>query len=161
MDARRLLSCAHRRSPPTQVTTADFYFEHDPYANLTLRPPDEHGWGANAQVYAQLVNVLHPSLVVEVGVWKGRSTLQLARELKQAGHGVVVAVDTWLGSIEFWTRLEQSGRKMRAAKVEERDLRLQNGYPSVFYTFLSNVVHAAVQPHVVPCPMGSLTAALF
>ena len=39
--------------------------------------------------------------------------------------------------------------------------RWSRSYPSVYYTFLSNVVHAGAQEYVLPCPMTSSTAALF
>lgn len=35
------------------------------------------------------------------------------------------------------------------------------GYPSVYYTFLSNVVHRGVQPQVIPFPAPSNLAAAF
>lgn len=38
-------------------------------------------------------------------------------------------------------------------------LRLQNGYPTLYYTFLANVVRAGRQNCITPFPVPSLTAA--
>ena len=62
----------------------------------------------------------------------------------------MIAVDTWLGAVEFWTRF---------INTPERDLQFVNGYPSVYYTFLSNVLRHEVQDFVVPLPSPSTMAA--
>ena len=40
-----------------------------------------------------------------------------------------------------------------------RDLVFENGYPSIYKTFLSNMVLAGVQEQVIPMPMTSVMAA--
>lgn len=79
----------------------------------------------------------------------------MAQELKRQGSGTIVAVDTWLGAIEFWTK------HMKGPTDSTRDLKWVNGYPSVYYDFLSNVVHANVTKQVVPFPAPSTLAATF
>ena len=145
-------SALRSTSRPKTVSLRTFYgrARHDVYANLSLRPRDLRGWGVDRRLYRKLVSVMTPAVIVEVGVWKGATTIPLAKELKALGAGgVVIAVDTWLGAVEFWTRLMGG----------ERDLQFVNGYPSVYYTFLSNVVHEQVQDVVVPLPSPSLMAA--
>ena len=71
------------------------------------------------------------------------------------GKGKIVAVDTWLGAIEFWTK------HIKGKNDKTRNLYLRNGYPSIYYNFLSNVVHKNVTDQVVPFPVPSLLAADF
>ena len=121
------------------------------YANVSLRPNDVHGWGIDHLLYKKMVSVMAPKVVVEVGVWKGATTISFAEQLKRQGNGgTVIAVDTWLGAVEFWTRF---------INTPERDLQFVNGYPSVYYTFLSNVLRHEVQDFVVPLPSPSTMAA--
>ena len=76
-----------------------------------------HGWMAPAELeyLAGLAEKSH--CILEVGSWKGRSTSVLAHH----SPGVVVAVDTWRGSVEHQPELQ--------------------GRPSsgVFYAFRENV----------------------
>ena len=95
------------------------YRGHDIYRNLTLRPADLAGWGLTLGLYERLVAVLRPSLCVEVGVWKGATTIAIAEQLRlRRLPGKVVAVDTWLGAPEMWER---------SAIDSSRDLQWING----------------------------------
>ena len=88
----------------------------------------------------------------DVGVWKGQSTMTLARALRKQGiDGAVVSIDTWLGSPEHWNpEREQFGLS---------ELRLKNGYPQLFNVFRRNVIRSGLQGYVVPLPQTSLNAA--
>jgi hypothetical protein len=55
-----------------------------------------------------------------------------------------------LGSVEFWNEF---------ADTPERDLMLKNGYPQIYYQFLSNVVHNNLQDVIIPIPNTSANAA--
>ena len=59
-------------------------------------------------------------------------------------------VATFAGAPEFW-RSDQKG--------QERDLHFRNGYPQVYYSFLSNMVHLGLDQFVVPFPSPSRMAA--
>src|SRR5580658_9987523 len=76
-------------------------------------------------------NGVHPSLerlpagfpqqiIVDVGVWKGQSTITLANNLRENDiDGVVIAVDTFLGSPEHWDK-------------EHNYFDRTNGYPNLY-----------------------------
>ena len=96
------------------------YADHDPFANLTLRASSLDGWNVEPSVYAELS--AGAELIVEVGVWRGASAAHLARSLKARAGGVLFAVDTWLGSVQFWTLSFSRGRH-----DPSRDLGLVNG----------------------------------
>lgn len=103
--------------------TVRLYEGHDPYAGLALRPRNMDGWNVDEAVYAHFS--AGASLIVEVGVWRGASAAHLARTLRRQGGGVLYAVDTWLGSIQFLTLSFTGGRP-----DPSRDLNLSNGYRS-------------------------------
>ena len=110
---------------------------------------DGQGWNSDHPFLARTVRETRPRLVVEVGVWKGASTITLARALRDAGvDGAVLAVDTWLGSPEHWIKPNIFP-----------DLHHVHGYPQLYRTFLANVAGAGVAPWVVPLPIDSGGAA--
>jgi hypothetical protein len=99
-----------------------------------------------------LIEFIRPSRVIEVGTWKGGSALTMARHLERLWlDAEILCVDTWLGALEMWTDLDDPER--------HGALRLHHGYPTVYYTFLANVVRAGQQYRVTPFPVPSLTAA--
>jgi len=114
---------------------------------------DLQGWQSYESVFEELIVEVRPKLIVEVGTWKGASAIHMADLLVKHGlpESVIVCVDTWLGSLEFWTDTEDETRYGA--------LGLVNGYPSVYYTFLSNVVRSGHEKRIVPFPATSLMAA--
>jgi predicted O-methyltransferase YrrM len=111
--------------------------------------PDMQGWHSDHAFLAETVARLRPRIIVEVGAWKGMSVLSLAAALRDNGiDGVVVAVDTWLGSVEHWVNPD-----WRSA------LGLTHGYPTLQRTFMRNVIEAGLERFVVPLPLDSLNAA--
>ena len=126
----------------------------DPYQDFDARPwPDDpSGWGSDSPAFGELVESLRPTRIIEVGSWKGGSALTLARHLERLGiEGEILCVDTWLGALEMWIDLDDPTR--------HGSLNLRNGYPSLYYTFLANVVRAGQQARVTPFPIPSITAA--
>ena len=92
--------------------------------------------------------------VIEVGVWKGVSSSYIAGWLKRQGKGVLLSIDTWLGAPEFW------GTKPMSGEDQERNLEINFGFPHVFYTFLSNIVHQGLEEAVIPLPLPSKLATI-
>ena len=124
----------------------------DPFAGFprSLYIHDPSGWNSNHEYLGQEVAKIRPDITVEVGVWKGGSTLTLARHLQSTKtDGVVIAVDTWLGSSEYWLDGTRS-----------TDLSPSYGYPQLYYKFLNNVIVAGLQDYVVPLSPDSANAAI-
>lgn len=116
-----------------------------------LYPPDLNGWNFKHQIFDDLVEQVRPKVIIEVGTWKGASALRMARACKRLGLNTkIYCVDTWLGAVEFWTDLSHT---------PERDLMLVNGYPQIYYQFLSNVIHEGFTDMIIPIPNTSATGA--
>lgn len=109
---------------------------------------DLDGWNGNKPIFDELIAEVRPSMIIEVGAWKGQSTIHMAKAIQSLGLDChITTVDTWLGALEF---VDAGGN---------RDLMMKNGYPQVYYQFLSNVVRSGVQEFITPLPTTSLIAA--
>lgn len=104
-------------------------------------PNDLHGWNEVPEV--QDLNI-DPKLIVEVGTWKGASAIKWAKKFPESE---VICIDTWLGSEEMWMEHRDQARY--------GSLLLKNGYPSIYRTFLGNVVREGVAGQITPMPMTS------
>jgi hypothetical protein len=113
---------------------------------------DLQSWGGDHPVLPHCISVVKPQLIIEVGSWKGRSAIHMAHALKANGiQGEVLCVDTWLGSPEHWLA---SGSN----QFWFDSLGITNGYPTLFNTFLTNVVSQGLQEYITPLPLPSETA---
>lgn len=123
---------------------------------------------------------------LEVGTWKGRSAVAIAgamlrnfadfyderygiecmycggclieRDHARSGCSApllpeLVCVDTWLGATEFYESFEDPNRY--------QSLNLWNGYPQVYYQFLTNVRRRGFHEVVTPFPQSSTNALRF
>jgi len=127
--------------------------EVSPYAghDISAHPGDMQGWGSTDPVFRQVIGALRPEVIVEVGTWKGASAIhmgQVARALGLASR--IICVDTWLGSPEHFLGVQPGWR---------HSLRMRNGYPQLYFTFLTNVVQHDLTETIVPLPATSENAA--
>lgn len=117
------------------------------YENLELLPKDLTGWNGESPVFRKLIEETNPSIIIEVGTWKGQSAINMGKVVREKNlKTVIYCVDTWLGAIEFWDKLSDT---------PGRNLLLKNGYPQIYYQFLSNVVHEDLQSIILPFPNTS------
>lgn len=117
-------------------------------------PFDAHGWGGQSPAFRELITQFKPRLIIEVGSWKGASSLEMAEQIRGLGLSTrIVCVDTWLGALEFWTDQSDPQRYL--------SLQLRHGYPAVYYQFLANVCHKGFQDLIVPFPQTASTAAVW
>jgi hypothetical protein len=124
----------------------------DPFSGFPARAylVDPQGWNSDHHTLVEAVDRHRPSLIVEVGVWKGGSVMTMARRLQALGiDGVVLAVDTWLGASDHW---------LNAGFFE--DLGFENGYPRLYHKFAANILDQGLRDYVVPMPLDSTNAAL-
>ncbi len=124
----------------------------DIYAGFTPTfADDRQGWNSEHPVFEEIVRVARPLLVIDVGVWKGGSTIYLAELLKRNNlRGTVIAVDTFLGSVEHWDKTSGFAGLLPC----------RFGMPMLYEQFLSNVVRLGAQDRVVPLAQTSTAGAL-
>jgi hypothetical protein len=133
-----LLSLLHDVSP---------YEGHD----ISAHPGDMQGWGSTDPIFEQVIAALRPQLIVEVGTWKGASAIHMAQVARALGLPIqIICVDTWLGSPEHFLALVPGWRE---------SLRLRNGYPQLYFTFLTNVIQHRLTEIIIPLPATSENAA--
>jgi SAM-dependent methyltransferase len=112
---------------------------------------DRQGWHSGHKAFDDIVAEVRPSVVVDVGVWKGGSTIYLAELLKKhTVTGAVIAVDTFLGSVEHWNR------DSHFFDLIPR----RHGMPLLYEQFLANVVRTGMKNYIVPLPQTSTVACL-
>jgi Methyltransferase domain len=122
----------------------------DPFADpMQGHATDKQGWGGSEHPFLSSgIEQLRPRVVIEVGVWKGASVIFMAKKLRELGlDAVVIAIDTWLGSVENWTN-----------PAERPGIKLTHGYPQLYFTFAANIISEGLQDYVVPLPLDSVNA---
>jgi hypothetical protein len=107
-------------------------------------PPDPQSFFWEPDVFDDMMQATHLTVIIEVGTWKGHSAIHMA----SYSGASVVCVDTWLGSLEHWV-----------TPCWHADLHIQHGRPTLWDRFVGNVLAAGVADHVYPLPLPSSTAA--
>lgn len=142
---------SYRRPGATRRSIVEkLWYGRDPFASFPAASytVDKRGWNSSHAYLSKAIQDLRPELVIEVGVWKGGSTMTMARKMRELQlDSVVLSVDTWLGSSEHWLIPEQFF-----------DLGFESGYPKLYHRFASNVVSEDLQDYVVPLPLDSNNA---
>lgn len=122
----------------------------DPFVGYPAktRPIDKQGWNSGHHYLEETISLLKPEIAIEIGVWKGGSSITLAKALrKNKINGVLLSIDTWLGSWEHWNHPSRF-----------LDLKIEMGYPALFHTFMTNVIDEGLQQYIVPLPLDSNNA---
>ncbi|HSE79178.1 MAG TPA: class I SAM-dependent methyltransferase [Alphaproteobacteria bacterium] len=123
----------------------------DPYRDFDheVSALDLQGWSSNHPIFAQVIAKTRPTLIIEVGTWKGASAIHMARTAKDEGlrDFEIVCIDTWLGSSEHW--LKRDDPNFFAS------LRLEHGHPSLYRQFLANVIKSGHADVITPLPLAS------
>lgn len=113
-------------------------------------PLDLQGWNSDHPAFHEIMWRDRPEIVIDVGVWKGASSIGLARMLKAAEiDGAVISVDTFLGGYDTW-------------QIEPQWFNLiprLHGRPMLYEQFMANVVRSEVQDTIIPLARTSHLAA--
>lgn len=113
------------------------------------RPLDVQGWGSTHRYFEETILSVKPKVIVEIGVWKGASSIHMANIIsKHSLNACVIAVDTWLGAADHWTNDQWFSH-----------LLIKNGYPSLYEQFLSNCQKTGTDNVIIPLPLDSVNAA--
>lgn len=105
------------------------------------------------ELFYIISELVEPKIILEVGTWEGRSTLSWA-EVAQRYDGIVICVDTWLGSTEHYEN------KLPNSEWERARIFLEDGYPSIYKTFVTTMRNNNAQDSVIALPIDSHQAFL-
>lgn len=93
--------------------------------------PTLHGWATPAKsiTLASAVLALRPDIIVEVGVWGGKSLFPMALACKEIGKGTVIGVDPWspAASVQGQTLENQKWWSEQPHEVVYRDFLQKRG----------------------------------
>lgn len=131
-----------------QLGSTKYYenFDASIYGN-TLEPGSMPADG----LYEHWIQTTKPSLVIEVGSFLGYSAIKMAKEIKRLGlDSKIICIDTWLGSPEHYD--------MHKGDMKDDRLGYKHGYPTMYYKFISNVIHNGVEDIIQPFPFPSSIA---
>lgn len=73
-------------------------FPENPYNDFDFQqyPEDLQGWNGRHKVFAQIISEVKPKVIIEVGVWKGQSTIHMTEIAKKINPKVIlIAIDTF------------------------------------------------------------------
>ena len=132
--------------------------EKNPYDNFDCSGMklDLQGWHSDSGVFSYLIERVKPEIIFEVGTWKGGSAINMGKYIRDHKLNCqILCIDTWLGGIEHWIQKDVKG------KPWFNDLNLKNGYPSLYYQFLYNVIHSKLEDIIVPFPNTSSIVAKY
>lgn len=99
-------------------------------------------------MFYALAELIQPKVILEIGSWEGRSALSWGEVAKNNG-GVLVCVDTWLGSTEHYENSLPEGEWARSR------IFLEDGYPSIYKTFVTTIRNNNLQDFIIPIPIDS------
>lgn len=99
------------------------------------------------ELFYILSELVTPQVVLEIGSWEGRSALSWCDATN--GNATVICVDTWLGSIEHYQN------ELPNSEWERSRLFLDDGYPSIYKTFVSNIRMNNYQDFIIAMPIDS------
>ena len=110
---------------------------------------DLQGWNSQNKLLLDRVNAIRDPLIIEVGVWKGGSSIAMAQQLAtKKANGTVVAIDTFLGSSEHYLSFKVLDSVGIGPKDEIRLLQI----------FLDNIVASKMEKWIIPLPLDSQSA---
>jgi predicted O-methyltransferase YrrM len=140
---------------PLAVDINNILYGGSPYAGFDVAPfPfDLDGWFSDTEIFDGFIDQIRPTLIVEVGSWKGKSSHYLIERAMRHADASIVCVDTWLGSSEHW--VHPHWRPMLGIKGANPP-----APPTLHEQFIANVIHAGLTERVVPLPLPSRLASI-
>lgn len=130
--------------------TAILYKLQDPFKDYEWSELDcdPQGWNSNHEFLTDAVKKKDELIIVETGVWKGKSAMHMARAMKEQGvDGCVICIDTFLGCHVLWQVVEWQSSMKRTAQ----------GRPEYWKTFYANVMKEGLQDYILPIHLDTLS----
>lgn len=104
------------------------------------------------EIFYILSQLIEPKIVLEIGSWEGSSALSWGKATEEY-NSTILCVDTWLGSVEHYENVLYYDDEW------SRDhLFLNDGYPTIYKTFVTNIRQSNLQDRVIAIPIDSRQA---
>lgn len=135
---------------PDQNLRQRLWRNSDPFAAVDVEDYalDLQGWGSKHDFLLDSIEIVRPTLIIEIGVWKGGSTISMAQKLRDCHlDASIVSVDTWRGAWDHWLSDEWFA-----------EMNFASGSSRIYKIFLSNVKKLDLQDYVIPLPLDSINA---
>jgi len=155
--------CQAQRKELYGLTLGDIH-STNPYDNFApqtygIAAPDVAGWSLDRITFDKILDIVKPRFMVEVGSWKGKSAIYFAKKMREI-NGLdaciqLICVDTWLGTTVAWDSKDMDKPDF------DNTLYLRNGYPSVYYQFLYNIIDQKVDDIVIPFPLPGVMGSIY
>lgn len=113
---------------------------------IAISAKNVQGWlseNAGITLYELVLKFSPNGTIVELGAWKGLSTLWLANGVKDRGNGRLYSIDTWAGT---------ENEAVHAEMLKDYD---EN---QLYNEFLTNIKNAGVAEYVEPLRMTTIQA---
>lgn len=138
---------------------------HRHLGNLGLESDTPVVWGSSLRFINELINRTMPRLVLEVGVFRGSTSIRMAKLMdKTRGleESFIISMDTWLLDLRFawkdaWLQTNRSQRHKRKGYFTNTYLA---GASQMYYVFLANCLATKTSHRIVPLPTASANGAL-
>ncbi|KAL3921449.1 MAG: hypothetical protein SGILL_002743 [Bacillariaceae sp.] len=122
---------------------------------------DSHIKGSPIQDWKQVTDFFRkkkPRVIAEFGVFRGSSSIRMAKILDQLTPEVpelkdsfIVSVDTWILDLQFvWSQKALSSNYFQGPKLAGREL--------MYFVFLANVMAANMMHRIIPLPSATSNA---
>jgi len=110
---------------------------------------DLQGWNSQNKLLLDRVTAAADPLIIEVGVWKGGSSIAMAQQLaNRNAKGTIISIDTFLGSSEHY--LQTQTRDAVGISPKDEILLLQ--------IFLDNIASTKMANWIIPLALDSQSA---
>ncbi len=114
----------------------------NPYdaVNTAQIPEDKKGWGSEDPALKDVINIVRPKLILEIGTWKGASALFMAACAKESGMKdiEIVCADPHVGSAGLWLHNKPAMHSTDKGECGTYDI------------FLANVIRANMTDLITP-----------
>lgn len=105
----------------------------------------------NKEIFYILSQLTEPKIILEIGSWEGSSALSWGKATEEY-QSTILCVDTWLGSIEHYENV------LYDSEWSREHLFLNDGYPTIYKTFVTNIRENLLQDRVISIPIDSRQA---
>eukprot|EP01147_Barroeca_monosierra_P005819 gene5819-236_t len=135
---------------------------------LDIRPDENEIFGSmlNNKIVKYLIDEIQPRMLVEVGVFRGATSINMAQLLESSPKlkdSFIVSIDTWLLDLRFvWSSPEKRQSTILSKGLAGRYFK--NAYVAgashMYYIFLSNVLLKQMQHRIIPLQTTSSNGAM-